>query len=380
MPPRELVDLRVAAVTEVGDLERALDRGACGARARSGRGARTRAGSARRSASRRGCRAAARRRSARARPSTPSGACRPRISISPSSGIACAVSRRIVVDLPAPLGPSRPTQVPSGTSRSRWSTAVRAPKRLTTPRRREGGHARPECHAAARSSVREAAVTSASKRFECATSVSACHCTPTMKPSPSIPSTVPSLRARHDPQAFADLVDRLVMEGVRADRALAHDPVQPRARLDLDLVRGLGRRRGLAVARDVLVQRPAAGDVERLGAAADGEDRQAALEGEPDQAQLEGVEARLGRPELDVALGRAVGRRVEVGAAGEADAVEAIQQRGEVVGAGRREHHGDRADRVERAQVGHPQRHLGVRRLAVAAGRRQPRRDAAPRW
>ena len=46
------------------------------------------------------------------------------------------MSRRIVVDLPAPLGPSRPTQVPSGTSRSRWSTAVRSPKRLTTPLRR----------------------------------------------------------------------------------------------------------------------------------------------------------------------------------------------------------------------------------------------------
>ena len=34
------------------------------------------------------------------------------------------VRRRIVVDLPAPFGPSRPTQVPSGTSRSRPSTAV----------------------------------------------------------------------------------------------------------------------------------------------------------------------------------------------------------------------------------------------------------------
>src|SRR5215211_4125733 len=43
---------------------------------------------------------------------------------------------RIVVDLPAPLGPSRPTHVPYGRSRSRPSTAVIAPKRLTTPRRR----------------------------------------------------------------------------------------------------------------------------------------------------------------------------------------------------------------------------------------------------
>ena len=98
-----------------------------------------------------------------------------------------------------------------------------------------------------------------------------------------------------------------------------------------------------------------------------------ALQGELDQAQLEGVEAGLGRPELDVAVRGAVGRGVEVGAAGEADAVEAVQQRREVVGAGRRQHHRDRAGRVERAQIGHPQRHLRVRGLAVATGRRQPR-------
>ena len=143
--------------------------------------------------------------------------------------------------------------------------------------------------------------------------------------------------------------------------------------LDLDLVRGLGRHLGLAVARDVLVQRPAAGDVERLRAAADREDRQAALQGELDQAQLEGVEAGLGRARARRGARRAVGRRVEVRAAGEADAVEAVEQRREVVGAGRREHHGDRAGRVERAQVGHPQRHLRVRGLAVTTGRRQPR-------
>src|SRR5436305_7086778 len=49
--------------------------------------------------------------------------------------MTCAVSDFIVVDLPAPLGPSRPTQRPLGTSRSSPSTAVSAPKRLTTPRR-----------------------------------------------------------------------------------------------------------------------------------------------------------------------------------------------------------------------------------------------------
>src|SRR5918999_465931 len=54
--------------------------------------------------------------------------------ISPSSAIAWPVSSRMVVDLPAPLGPSRPRQIPPGTSRSRPSTAVIDPKRLTTPR------------------------------------------------------------------------------------------------------------------------------------------------------------------------------------------------------------------------------------------------------
>src|SRR3954468_21702891 len=64
------------------------------------------------------------------------GSVYPSTSSSPSSAIACAVSIRIVVLLPAPLGPSSPTHVPTGTSRSRPSTAVIGPKRLTTPRRR----------------------------------------------------------------------------------------------------------------------------------------------------------------------------------------------------------------------------------------------------
>src|SRR4051794_14546074 len=41
----------------------------------------------------------------------------------------------MVVDLPAPFGPSSPTHVPNGTSRSSPSTAVIGPKRFTKPRR-----------------------------------------------------------------------------------------------------------------------------------------------------------------------------------------------------------------------------------------------------
>ena len=48
--------------------------------------------------------------------------------------MTCAVSAFIVVDLPAPFGPSSPTHVPYGTSRSRPSTAVSGPNRFTRPR------------------------------------------------------------------------------------------------------------------------------------------------------------------------------------------------------------------------------------------------------
>ncbi|CNG42067.1 Uncharacterised protein [Mycobacterium tuberculosis] len=53
----------------------------------------------------------------------------------PSVAIACAVSIFIVVDFPAPFGPSSPMQIPAGTSRSSPSTAVKPPNRFTTPRR-----------------------------------------------------------------------------------------------------------------------------------------------------------------------------------------------------------------------------------------------------
>src|SRR3954464_10810216 len=67
------------------------------------------------------------------------GSSYPSTRISPSSATACAVSMRMVVDFPAPLGPSRPKQIPSGTSRSRPSTATMSPKDLRTPRSRMAG-------------------------------------------------------------------------------------------------------------------------------------------------------------------------------------------------------------------------------------------------
>ena len=134
MPPESSSTLECAALDQVGELQRALDRVLSLALPARGRGARRPAGSARRSATRRGCRAGARRPSRRAPAWSPRAAHSPGSRISPSSAITCAVSAFIVVDLPAPLGPSRPTHVPNGTSRSRPSTAVSEPNRLTNPR------------------------------------------------------------------------------------------------------------------------------------------------------------------------------------------------------------------------------------------------------
>ena len=125
----------------------------------------------------------------------------------------------------------------------------------------------------------------------------------------------------------------------------------------------------LAVALDVLVQRAAARDVERLRAAADAEQRHPHGVGGARQLELEAVELRLGRAELLVRAG-AVGGGVEVRPAGEADAVEAVEQRGDPV-VQRRQHDGHAAGQFDGPHVGEPQRHLMLRRLAVPAERRK---------
>ena len=96
----------------------------------------------------------------------------------------------------------------------------------------------------------------------------------------------PVRRVRDHFEAAAEVVDRLVVEGVDGEPAAARDAVQRRAGRQGDGVGRLVRRVGLAVVRDVLVQRPATGDVQRLHAAADGEHRQVALTRGLVQAQL----------------------------------------------------------------------------------------------
>ena len=53
-------------------------------------------------------------------------------TILPSSGSRMPMIRRIVVDLPAPLGPSSPKMPPPGISMDRRFTAVCPEKRLVT--------------------------------------------------------------------------------------------------------------------------------------------------------------------------------------------------------------------------------------------------------
>ena len=270
----------------------------------------------------------------------------PRTSISPSSGIACAVSSFIVVDLPAPFGPSRPTQVPSGTSRSRWSTAVSVPKRLTTPCRRRAGT--------------PPRVSRGYAQFGTGS-----------RPNEGLEERqvrVQRLGVPLDADDEAGALDRL-------DRAVRRRGRRPAARRRSGRPPGGGRSSRASVrVRKIRCRREraaictscvacVAGSVWRwpgmcwcsvppqatLSAWAPrqmariGRSRDERLAGEA-RARTRRGSARSG-PSSSVAVGGAVGRRVEIGAAGQADAVEAVEQRREVIGADRREHDGDRAGR-----------------------------------
>ena len=63
----------------------------------------------------------------------------------PAVGVMKPASIRMVVDLPAPLGPRKPSTSPRRTLNDTLSTAVNAPKRLVRPSisMRTGGQMRP---------------------------------------------------------------------------------------------------------------------------------------------------------------------------------------------------------------------------------------------
>ena len=218
-----------------------------------------------------------------------------------------------------------------------------------------------------------AASTSARNSASCpgsSSSVSACHCTASRNGwrGSSIPSIVPSgahaVATRPSPSvSTAWWWKELTSAACPPSRRAARE----RAAIRTECV---GRRGelGLAVAVDVLVQRAAAGDVERLGAAADAEQRHPRGVGGARELELEAVERRLGRAERLVGAG-AVGGGVEVGAAGQADAVEARRAASPSRRLERRQHDGHAAGQLDRAHVGQAERHLVLRRLAVTAQR-----------
>ena len=178
--------------------------------------------------------------------------------------------------------------------------------------------------------------------------------------------------ASADAQARAERVDGLVVEGVDLERvAGAGDGGQQRAGRDVDALGGRVRDLGLAVAVDVLAQRPAARDVQRLGAAADAEHRQARGVGGAGDGELEGVVRGVRGAELGGALDRAVDDRVEVGAAGQADPVEARDERRDRLERDGREDDRDRPGGVDRLRVGGAEHELVVRRQTSAAQRGQ---------
>ena len=222
-----------------------------------------------------------------------------------------------------------------------------------------------------------ASSTSVRKSASCSgnsTSDSACHCTPMNMPSlsSSIASTTPSgdhaTARRPLPQRSAawwwnELTWASITPITRASREFGVDPHPvgrhaPARRLAV-LDRPVGE------VAEVLVQRAAARDVERLAAAADPQHRHPARVGELGERELVGVEVGLGRPELRVARRLAVAVRVDVRAARQADPAQAVQQRRDRVVAERRQHDRQAAGELDRAHVDHPERHLALRRIAL---------------
>ena len=139
-------------------------------------------------------------------------------------------------------------------------------------------------------------------------------------------------RRAGDHEPLAQLVDALVVMGLGGVQELAGGVRRQRLGDEADVVVGLVEVAGHApvvlVAEglgQVLDERAAKGDVEDLHAAADAEHRHVELGGAPDEGELEGVALAAPALGLGVGLG-AVGGRVHIDAAGDDQAVEAVQK------------------------------------------------------
>ena len=172
----------------------------------------------------------------------------------------------------------------------------------------------------------------------------------------------------HDPvvsacghgEAGADPVDGLVVVDGNGKRHVqgVEQPVQPRLGFHVHVHDVEDATAGLvaAVAHDVgqvLVQGAALCDVEHLGAAADAEQRQLPVDGPVDQLMLPGVTVPPRLVGFRVG-GLTVTRRIDVLAAGDDQAVEAVEHpvgNGRVHGL-RRQQHGDAARADDRVEIG----------------------------
>ncbi len=124
----------------------------------------------------------------------------------------------------------------------------------------------------------------------------------------------------------------------------------------------------------VLVQCAAPRDVDDLGAAADGQHGHVALVGGARQRELELVQGAFRRAQARVPIG-AVDGGIDVGTAGQADAVDAIQEGVDRAEGQRRDDDRQPAGALDRLQVGEPERHLAP--LRIALGRRRGHRRHA---
>src|SRR5207302_1046619 len=149
------------------------------------------------------------------------------------------------------------------------------------------------------------------------------------------------LRPGRRPQSRGQLADRLVVAAVDARRGGPEGAMQQAVRLDAQLVAGggVGVIDGAppALAREVLIQRPAQRDVQDLDAATDGEDREPASLRAGDERQLDGIAAGVGLAELGV-RDRTIAGRLDVLPTGEHQPLDPVERGARGVGLEDRRH------------------------------------------
>jgi hypothetical protein len=177
--------------------------------------------------------------------------------------------------------------------------------------------------------------------------------------------------------AGAQAVDSLVVERVDVQLRRSKHSSQRASGRDHDRVSRYAAVGDLAMGdrvandvRQVLMQSAAAHDIERLSTPADAQGWQSEPHRFSRDRILEAIKVRLGRAQLDMRP-RAIRRRREVWPSREHETVETSEQAPSVLVTDRRHDHRNPARGLDRPHIGHPERHLGVRGLAVPLKRAQ---------